>query len=310
MKHTKRKLVLIMLISMAVAFVVIAVSFHLIINAHVRNRAENSILQYMDPEMEGEEIMETDDAMVVVSFTYDQEQMGGYNGEEDEDAFNNDMMDDSDYDEDWFCFEDEGFEDDSDFCAPDTPAEEHEKAVDCEVREKLNIDSLGKEKTVLFLNISDTDHSIDSLVNLFYTQALQTLVSEADKKENGQLDVPCRIVFDDFASGTVIPDFDKVISVIRSRDIWVTISIQSLSQLESLYSNAQSLTIQNNCDHIVYLGSNDIGSAEFIGTRAGKVPEEILAMDRTKEYLIEGGKKGMLVDKVPPYSYSEGLQAE
>ena len=86
MKHTKRKLVLIMLISMAVAFVVIAVSFHLIINAHVRNRAENSILQYMDPEMEGEEIMETDDAMVVVSFTYDQEQMDRYNGEEDEDV--------------------------------------------------------------------------------------------------------------------------------------------------------------------------------------------------------------------------------
>ena len=219
------------------------------------------------------------------------------NAEEDDDSFMNDF----DYDEDEYFFEDAGF---------DYAVEENEKAGSCVVREELSIDSLGKEKTVVFLNISDTDHSIDGLVNLFYTQALQTLVSEADKKENGQLDVPCRIVFDDFASGTVIPDFDKVISVIRSRDIWVTISIQSLSQLESLYSKAQSLTIQNNCDHIVYLGSNDISSAEFIGTRAGKVPEEILAMDRTKEYFIEGGKKAMLVDKVPPYSYSEGLQAE
>ena len=228
----------------------------------------------------------------------------------DEDALDEYMMDDFDYEEEEYCIEDEGFEYASDFCVPNTPAEEDKKAESCEVREELSIESLGKEKTVVFLNISDTDHSIDSLVNLFYTQALQTLVSEADKKENGQLEVPCRIVFDDFASGTVIPDFDKVISVIRSRDIWVTISIQSLSQLESLYSNAESLTIQNNCDHIVYLGSNDVISAEFIGTRAGKVPEEILALDRTKEYLIEGGKKAMLVDKVPPYSYSEGLQAE
>ncbi|MCR4739499.1 MAG: type IV secretory system conjugative DNA transfer family protein [Lachnospiraceae bacterium] len=177
-------------------------------------------------------------------------------------------------------------------------------------KEELKIAALGEEKTVLFLNISDTDHSMDSLVNLFYTQALQTLVSEADKHENGQLTVPCRIIFDDFAAGTVIPDFDKEISVIRSRDIWVTLSVQSLSQLESLYSHAQSLTIQNNCDHIVYMGSNDLNSAEYIGTRAGKVPEEILAMDRTREYFIEGGKKAILIDKVPPYSYSEGLQAE
>ena len=54
-------------------------------------------------------------------------------------------------------------------------------------REELNIASLGREKTVVFLNISDTDRSLDPLVNLFYTQALQTLVTEADKQENGQL---------------------------------------------------------------------------------------------------------------------------
>lgn len=172
-------------------------------------------------------------------------------------------------------------------------------------RDRLDIATLGREKTVVFLNISDTDHSLDRLVNLFYTQAFQTLVAQADNNDNGQLQVPCRIVFDDFASGTVIPDFDKLISVIRSRDIWVTIAIQSLSQLESLYSPAQSLTIVNNVDHILYLGSNDLSSAQYIGTRAGKVPEEILAMDRTREYFIEGGRKAVLVDKIPPYSFSK-----
>ncbi len=211
-----------------------------------------------------------------------------------------------------FDFGDEEYPYDDEDCYVEDDASDEESVVenDRPQREELNIASLGKEKTVLFLNISDTDHSLDSLVNLFYTQALQVLVSEADKEDNGQLTVPCRIIFDDFASGTLIPDFDKVISVIRSRDIWVSILIQSMSQLESLYSHAQSLTIQNNCDHIIYMGSQDLFSAEFIGTRAGKVPEEILAMDRTKEYFIEGGKRAMLVDKVPPYSYSEGLQAE
>lgn len=212
-------------------------------------------------------------------------------------------MNDDYYEEEDIVTENEGSPDISDNPATDHSDEDKQTEEDGGVREELRLDALGKEKTVVFLNISDTDHSLDSLVNLFYTQALQTLVSEADKNENGQLEVPCRIMFDDFAAGTVIPDFDKVISVIRSRDIWVTISIQSLSQLESLYSPAQSLTIQNNCDHIVYMGSNDLSSAEYIGTRAGKVPEVILAMDRTKEYLIEGGKKAVLVDKVPPYSY-------
>ena len=239
-------------------------------------------------------------------------------GEEDYDVFDEDMMDGYEYDyedEDYYnedyCPEDGALldildctEDYSDFCLSPADEERLENG-NCAVREELSIESVGKEKTVVFLNISDTDHSMDCLVNLFYTQALQTLVSEADKNDNGQLTVPCRIIFDDFAAGTIIPDIDKVISVIRSRDIWVTISIQSLSQLESLYSHAQSLTIQNNCDHIIYMGSNDLSSAEYIGTRAGRVPEEILAMERTKEYFIEGGKKAILVDKVPPYSYSK-----
>ena len=217
-------------------------------------------------------------------------------------------MNDDYYEEEDFITEDEGYLNVEEHPTASPSDGEDQTEVVGETRDTLSLETLGKEKTVVFLNISDTDHSLDSLVNLFYTQALQTLVTEADKNETGQLEVPCRIMFDDFAAGTVIPDFDKMISVIRSRDIWVSINIQSLSQLESLYSPAQSLTIQNNCDHIVYMGSNDLSSAEYIGTRAGKVPEVILAMDRTKEYYIEGGKKAVLVDKVPPYSYTNDYE--
>ncbi|MBQ6967461.1 MAG: type IV secretory system conjugative DNA transfer family protein [Lachnospiraceae bacterium] len=201
--------------------------------------------------------------------------------------------------EDAECCEIEGLDEDDfsyEVCPP--------PVTDLTFREEIDIEALGKEKTVVFLNISDTDHSLDCLVNLFYSQALQTLVSVADRQPDGRLEMPCRIIFDDFASGTRIEDFDKVISIVRSRDIWVTMCIQSLSQLESLYSKPQALTIINNCDHLIYMGCNDLETAIFIGTRAGKVPEEILSLDRAKEYFIESGKKAILVDKIPPYSYS------
>ncbi|MCR5716627.1 MAG: type IV secretory system conjugative DNA transfer family protein [Lachnospiraceae bacterium] len=170
-------------------------------------------------------------------------------------------------------------------------------------REILDIAKLGTEKSVLFLNISDSDHSMDIMVNIFYTQALQTLIAEADQNPDGQLSVPVRIIMDDFASGALIPGFDKLISVVRSRDIWLTLCVQSLTQLETLYSPSQSLTIQNNCDHIVYMGSNDLLSAQLIGTRAKRTPEVILMMDRQKEYVLEAGKPVSLIPKIPAYSF-------
>ena len=174
-------------------------------------------------------------------------------------------------------------------------------------RTAIDIASLGREKTVLFMNISDSDHSMDAMVNIFYTQALQTLMGEADKNEDGQLKVPVRIIMDDFASSAVIPDFDKLISVVRSRDIWLTLCVQSFSQLQTLYSESQALTIVNNCDHIVYMGSNCLKSAQFIGTRALKTPEVILCMDRDKEYVLEAGKPVSLVRKIPSYQFEEDM---
>lgn len=172
-------------------------------------------------------------------------------------------------------------------------------------RDNIDIASIGKEKTVVFINTSDSDHSMDQLISIFYTQVLQTLMAEADHNESGQLDVPVRIIMDDFASSAVIPDFDKLISVVRSRDIWLTLCVQSLTQLETIYSESQALTIQNNCDHIIYMGGNDLSSAQFIGTRAQKTPETILCMSREMEYILEAGKPVSLIPKIPSYSFEE-----
>ena len=169
-------------------------------------------------------------------------------------------------------------------------------------KKEFDIGELGRKKTVVFLNVSDTDRSLDKLVTTFFTQTLMVLCSQADQNPDGKLKVPVRIIMDDFAAGARIPDFDKTISVIRSRDIYVSLILQSLSQLDTMYMHASSLTIINNCDHIIFMGSQDRETAEFISYRACKTPEVILSMPRDKLYLICTGEKAKLVDKIAPYS--------
>ena len=166
----------------------------------------------------------------------------------------------------------------------------------------FDINLLGREKTVLFINVSDTDRTFDQLVNVFYTQALQILCGQADANPGGRIDVPVRIIMDDFAAGTKIPDFDKVISVIRSREISVSIILQSITQLQSMYSAAEASTIINNFDHLLYLGNQDIGTAEFIGSRAFKTPENVLCLPNDQAILITKGERARLVNKIKPYS--------
>lgn len=171
-----------------------------------------------------------------------------------------------------------------------------------ESAESFDISSLGKKKTVLFLNVSDTDRTFDNLVNIFYTQALQILCSIADKNPNGRLDVPVRIIMDDFAASASIPDFDKIISVIRSRDISVSLVLQSMTQLESMYNHAEAVTIINNCNHIIYLGCQDLETANYIGNRIFKSPDTVLCTPRDSVILITNGEKAKIVQKIRPYS--------
>ena len=114
--------------------------------------------------------------------------------------------------------------------------------------DKIDIKAIGQEKTALFLNISDTDRSMDRLVNVFYTQALQMLCEEAESCPGCRLAVPVRFIMDDFATNAKVPDFDKLISVIRSRQISVSIVVQSITQLDGLYGPDRARTIINNCD--------------------------------------------------------------
>lgn len=169
-------------------------------------------------------------------------------------------------------------------------------------KKSFDIKSLGQKKTVLFLNVSDTDRAFDQAVNAFYTQALQILCAEADENPDGRLKVPVHIIMDDFATNAKIPDFDKVISVIRSREVSVSLVLQSLTQLNSMYGESATSTILTNCDHILYLGCQDLNTAEYIAQRVNKTKNTVLCKPREKMYLLTNGEEGRLVDKVLPYS--------
>ena len=122
------------------------------------------------------------------------------------------------------------------------------------VNNKNSIDfkDLGKRKTALFVNVSDTDRSMDYFAKVFYEQLFQALCDSADRDlENSRLKVPVRIILDDFASNVKIEDFDKIISIIRSREISVSLMLQSISQIQGLYTDKTAETIINNCDNIL-----------------------------------------------------------
>ncbi|MCM1497502.1 MAG: type IV secretory system conjugative DNA transfer family protein [Clostridium sp.] len=165
---------------------------------------------------------------------------------------------------------------------------------------------LGERKMALFVNISDTDRAFDRLANVFYTQAIQQLCKEADSRPDGRLKVPVRMILDDFASSAYIPDFDKIISVIRSREISVSLILQSLSQLETMYTPAQAKTIINGCDHLLYLGGQDVDTAGYIGTKANQPIGNILNMGLDDAYLFARGTVPRKVDKINPSENEAG----
>ncbi|MBR5090104.1 MAG: type IV secretory system conjugative DNA transfer family protein [Ruminiclostridium sp.] len=167
-------------------------------------------------------------------------------------------------------------------------------------RKSIFLPDIGREKTALFVNISDTDRSCDKLIDLFYTQLFQQLCSTADKSPASRLDVPVRIILDDFATNVYIPDFDKLISVIRSREISVSIIIQSLTQLDALYDHYRARTIINNCDHLLYLGGQDLETAHYISERANKPLENILYMPLDRMMILERGQQPVFSERVMP----------
>ncbi|MFT8443053.1 MULTISPECIES: VirD4-like conjugal transfer protein, CD1115 family [Bifidobacterium] len=132
----------------------------------------------------------------------------------------------------------------------------------------IDLGRIGKEKTVLFLELSDTDRTFSFLASIFYQCLFEENIYIADHSPEGHVQVPIQCLLDEFANIGKIPDFEQRISTFRSRWISACIVLQSYSQGKALYKE-QWDTIVGNCDSILYLGSNDNTTNEWLSKRLG-----------------------------------------
>ena len=135
--------------------------------------------------------------------------------------------------------------------------------------DELELDTLGDSKTALFVIISDTDSTFNFVAALMYSQLFNLLCDKADDFYGGRLPVHVRLILDEFANIGQIPNFDKLIATIRSREISASIILQSQSQLKTIYKDAAD-TIVGNCDSTLFLGGKEKSTLKEISELLGK----------------------------------------
>lgn len=157
--------------------------------------------------------------------------------------------------------------------------------------DETNIPEIGRKKTAFFVQVSDTDRAMDTLANIFFTQAINELCYEADNNcQDYKLPVPVRFILDDFATNCTINDFPRMISSIRSRGISTTLIVQAESQLAKSYGQ-DSDTIISNCDTYVYLGCNDLATAKNVAAKSDQLIQNILYMPIEVAWVFRRGEQ-------------------
>lgn len=135
--------------------------------------------------------------------------------------------------------------------------------------DELELDLVGERKTAIFAVIPDNDSTFNFLIGMLYTQLFQMLYYQADIVHGGALPVPVHFLMDEFANVTLPDEFDKLLSTMRSRLIFVSIIIQNLAQIKGLYKDSWE-SIVGNCDTLYYLGGNEQSTHKFMSEYLGK----------------------------------------
>ncbi len=146
----------------------------------------------------------------------------------------------------------------------------------------LDLESLGDKKTALFIILSDTNPTFNFIISIMYTQLFNILCEKADIKHNGRLPVHVRFLLDEFANIGKIPNFEKLIATIRSREISACPILQTKSQLKSLYKDGKDETIIGNCDTMVFLGGGEKSTLKDISELLGKETIDFITTSDTK----------------------------
>ncbi len=151
--------------------------------------------------------------------------------------------------------------------------------------DNIDLTSIGDKKTALFVVIPDSDSTFNFLVAMLYSQLFDKLYYRADFENNGRLDYHVRFMLDEFANIGEIPDFEKKVATMRSREISASIIIQNLAQLKTMYKDSWE-SITGNCDTILFLGGKEQSTLEYISKAIGKTTIE------TKTTGLSRGRQG------------------
>ena len=135
--------------------------------------------------------------------------------------------------------------------------------------DELELDQLGEKKTVLFLIMSDTDATFNFLISMIYTQLFNLLCEKADDVHGGRLPVHVRCLIDEAANIGQIPNLEKLMATIRSREISAALVLQAKSQLKAIYKDNAD-TIIGNCDSQIFLGGSEQTTLKDLNTILGK----------------------------------------
>ena len=135
--------------------------------------------------------------------------------------------------------------------------------------DELELDTLGDRKTALFLIMSDTDSTFNFLISMIYSQLFNLLCEKADDVYGGRLPVHVRCLIDECANIGQIPNLEKLMATIRSREISACLVLQAQSQLKALYKDNAD-TILGNCDSSIFLGGKEPGTLKELNQALGK----------------------------------------
>jgi type IV secretion system protein VirD4 len=147
--------------------------------------------------------------------------------------------------------------------------------------DEMELDKIGDRKTALFLIMSDTDTTFNFVIAMLQSQLFNLLCDKADDKYGGKLPVHVRVICDEFANTGQIPQFDKLIATIRSREISASIILQSQSQLKAIYKDSAD-TIMGNCDSVLFLGGKERTTLKEMSELLGKETIDLYTTSETR----------------------------
>ena len=173
---------------------------------------------------------------------------------------------------------------------------------DIMTEDELELDTMGDRKTALFLIMSDTDTTFNFVIAMLQSQLFNLLCDKADDLYNGRLPVHVRCLLDEFANIGQIPNFDKLIATIRSREISASIILQSQSQLKTIYKDAAD-TIVGNCDVTLFLGGKEKSTLKEISELLGKETIDSLSQSENRGAQTSHGLSYQKLGKDVPYLF-------